>query len=1080
MMLRVFLLLAFCFSTAWGQGVPYRNRGIAINKQIAANSVIDGILVNDIFINDGLFEVQNYAAVTNLNSNGNISFTPYDMEGMRRYTNNGVFIGMSARFDTVNEFGYRVPATTFVNTENGRMDFLDGVIIGDGLTQLDLLFPEGYVTPLAHVNVNAVNIENHGLLRIGAGGVAMLGGTNSVTGELTADSVNLKGGTLLTDDIGNVMGNAGLFDDTLLVNNQGIGIGYLNPVAIYDLYWGAGTFTNQSVVGFMTVNPTQVITPLHRITNSTGPLGQTILFLTNAQSWGYVTQTSPTNINIQTVFVQTGNTNVTADVRWTTLFRGVDDNASGFLSAVVKLSSTTQDPFTQLSTVKQLFIWDQLGLASNRTVIPNDKYVGGFRPLNYFVNRLDPIGFDFFNTISNTVVTPDLFYGPNFVSPVATNFYAAYSFNVVNLIYNPPVLNFVTNTFEPPTGVYDLPGRFEIRGKKLDLTHTAIRSEGLVSLNSPNIVQPDETLIDAQNLTFNFTYTNTVTPFRFKGLAKKAISRLGGDVRMWSGVWTNLFRDIQPGPGGTLVTNFISLQYHSLVVDASALSQTQAVNVADFNVQTASLLIQDNMAVSNRFNTTARDLTVEASVELLNVPFTQDSQNLANLRNLTVESTGELRLYGLADFGAFDRNLSNFVNRGTISSYSHSIIADNVDITGMMISGQPGFVPVTTPIGILLTNAFVTNSGPFYITANRSGRLTGANLATYGDVTFTGKVFKFTDTTVNAGATINLNVTDSLQDAGVTADNLFVSSNSFSMLTVPSVGNLLGSTFEAQPPPRGIFRILWGTPTNTITSITNIPTTGTWPTLTNLAAIAYSTNTAIGRLKLDSDVSTVFEFSGTKRGSALFVDTIEITGGGIANFASLTNQIRLITNSTTSIDIYYANIVATNLQKGLSLGFTNLAEFFNGRKFPGGGTFHWVPNFNGPISAEDVVQTVVANGATNQVTIQMNRALRRSLIIDMDGDGIANGNDDFPLNNAPGPVTIASIRLSAVDGHINVQFTAFPGVYQVQAADSLEGTVTWKTVSSYQHPGPLATVMTLADPDPVSLGTRFYRLIYTR
>jgi hypothetical protein len=1079
MMLRVFLICAFCLGAFGQTEVPYRNRGVAENKVIAAHTVIDGVRINDIFINDGFFEVQNFFSITNINLNGSFSFAAYDMEGMTHYTNNGTFIASSVRFDTVDEFSYRGPATNFVNTVNGHMDILDGINLGSGLTTPEISLFQGYLEPLSHLNVNAKDIENHGTIRIGAGGAALLGGTNSVTGELEADTVNLRGGTLVTDEIGYVMGVPGLLDDTFFVDANGNGVGYINPLGIYDTYWGLSSITNMNLVGFMTGNnPIQVISPPHRVTNQFGPFGQTIVFLTDAQAWGFVQQVDPTNITIQTVFVQTANTNITADVEWSPFFRGGADSGNALLTAAVKLSSKTVNPLTLQETVKDLFIVDELGAVSNKQVILNEKFAGFRRPLNYFINRVDPVGFGTgFNFKSNTVVTPGLFFGNGIVNSAVTNVQSGYAFRMENLVYAPPFLG--AGPFSPPTSVNDFPGRWEIKGKNVDLTDAGIRGEGLVSFDTPNMTQPLRTIIDAQNLKFNFSFTNTATPFQFKGLAKKEVSRLAGDVLLWSGVWTNLLATVGPGPSNTLVTNFTTMLYHSLIVDATLLTQTQLVSVADFNVKAQSLVIQDDMVVSNRFTTTAKDLTIQGNVELRDVVFTQDSTNFPNLINLTNDTIGTLTLVGLADFGTVNHSLSNFVNRGSISSYSQSVVSENVDITGRMISGLSGLIPVNVGIGIIFTNGFATNSGPIYINASRSARLTGASLGTYGDIVFSGPVFKFANTAVASGGTVNLDVTGALQDSGTTANNYFVSSNSFSMDTTPAIGNLLGTTFEAQPPPRGIFRILWATPASPITSITNIPTSGTWTNLTNLAFQVYSTNTALGKLRLDSTTNSIFEFSGTAPGRALFVDTIEIVGTGITNLASLTNQIRLISNGATSIDIYYADIVSSNLSRNLPLGFTNLAEFFNGRKFPGGGTFHWVPNFNGPNSSEDIVQTVVSGGVTNQVSISMNRSLRHSLIIDMDADGIANGNDDFPLNNQPGPVTIQSIVLSSVDGHINVQYTAFPGTYSVQSITALDGKATWKTISTYQNVGPLATTRTVADPDPISDVKRFYRLIYT-
>src|SRR6185436_8315034 len=114
---------------------------------------------------------------------------------------------------------------------------------------------------------------------------------------------------------------------------------------------------------------------------------------------------------------------------------------------------------------------------------------------------------------------------------------------------------------------------------------------------------------------------------------------------------------------------------------------------------------------------------------------------------------------------------------------------------------------------------------------------------------------------------------------------------------------------------------------------------------------------------------------------------------------------------------------ATDLQRGVNTGFQNMAEFLNGKQL-GGGHLYWVGTFNGPITSEDVV--------VRGTTVSMNRALRHSQIIDLDQDGIANGNDDLPFQNGVSALTISSINLSQVGGNVAVNFNAFQGTYQVQ------------------------------------------------
>jgi hypothetical protein len=225
----------------------------------------------------------------------------------------------------------------------------------------------------------------------------------------------------------------------------------------------------------------------------------------------------------------------------------------------------------------------------------------------------------------------------------------------------------------------------------------------------------------------------------------------------------------------------------------------------------------------------------------------------------------------------------------------------------------------------------------------------------------------------------------------------------------------------------------------------------------------------VGNLVLHTGTNTIFEFRGTQQNRALFVDLLEFVGPGITNLQTLTNQLRLIADNFGSIDIYYADVIATNLERNVNMGFQNLAEFLNGKRL-GGGTLRWVPGYNGANSSEDVV--------FGNTSIRMNRPLRRSLVIDMDGDGIANGNDELPLENRPLTITLTSVELLQVQGNVAVTFTAFKGSYQVQYTESMDRPV-WRTATTYNHTGTTSKPVTVTDPTPVTDAPRFYRLIYT-
>jgi hypothetical protein len=1026
-------------------------------------AVTNQVVIADAFVNDGYFEVQNLLLTTNFTTILSVSTTPYDFSATRRFLNNGTMVGTSIRFDNVDKFGVRNPAETFTNTASGRIDFADGYHFGSFPIFQD--FIRGvWSSPFSSVRVNATNIVNQGMIRIGAGGLLRLGHTNQVNGALLADNIDVSTGLLLVDPVGFAYGNTllGTYDNYVTVAGT-----YLNDLGVYDVAWGMGTYTNQNQQSFVTsFNPTTINVPLHRLTNAFGTRFLTAWSLDNAQSFGYTFTVDATNIYVQTVYVQTGDTNVIPDVRWYPAAYLPADTItdSEYFTAIVELRSITTNALTFQIETNAFYIADQLGSAyTNFNIVQNDRYPSYFRPAPYFVSREVPVEF-LIGVQSNILATPDLYF-PGLSNVVVTNAYAAYVFDLENLVYSVPAV--------PDASPHALPGRVEILGRNVDLSGTGIRAEGMVSILADQFKGSAGTIIDAQNLSFDLAFTDPVvpsTPLRIENLAKDRVARLRGQVQLWSGTFTNQFGDAN--------SNVFNLLYHTMVVDARGVNSSQEVSVSDFRARTSDLIITDNMIVSNRFDVSSTSLTVAGNVELRNV---QWGTNLPNLLNLTVVDTGLLRLVGLAEFGTEERPLQNFINHGEVTAYSQSIVADNVEVTGVLRSGQNLFTFVITPFGgIFLTNFFRVDTGPLFITANDSARFTDAEVETYGDITMTGPVFKIDQTAISSGAAINLNITGgtpetptTLVDSGPNAGNVFSSSNYFALNFEVDNGSLLGTTINATPPPRGTYRFRWAMPPPTDPQLTNIPTITTslapWIEATNRAYAVYTENVGIGRLVLHTGTNTVFEFSGTAQGRALYVDLLEFTGPGITNLNSLTNQLRLLANAAGSIDIYYADIVAPNLAPNLPLGFATLAEFLNGKRL-GGGRLIWVPTFAGPNSSEDVV--------VNGTSIPMNRPLRRSQIIDMDRDGIANGNDDRPMNPGTSAVAISGIALSQSNGQVTVNFAAFKGTYHVQYTESLE-TPVWRVAATYTHSSDTGATVSIADPAAEVDKPRFYRLVFS-
>lgn len=1156
MMIRFALFLVLC-ALAPGrllaqepqvQPPDYYNRGIAINQVVHAKY----------FQNDGYFEVQNFQFNTNATTIFDPSLTPYDMSGSLSdigsgtlgYFNNGTFRALSVRLDAVKQFGERDSSDYFVNSPSGKLDLADGfhfTASGIGFNNVVLQFFTDagfYYAPFSSARIDAKQIWNQGLMRIGAGGFMELGTTNEFDGSYKTEKLDLHEGLLVTDPAGFAYGEIiqDSFFSQLVNRTVGSTNAYLNELGVSDVYWGVGTKTNQDASTLMITagNTTIVTTAPYDFQDRFGFNYRNFQFsVQNPYSFGrlFVDPQHQTNFFIEAVFVGTSSSNVLADVRWTrnVYYNNASDFSQGFESPVIKISAVTTNALTFQPEENSVYIMDQLGASTNNVIIRNDRYDTFNRPNNYFVSRSVP--FEYTGGLPSTITpTPGLFYNTSYSNQIVTNFFSDYVFTFDSQVYYPPTVGDVN--------VHDLPGRIELNAKSIDLTSAGIRAEGLVSIKTDDLQGTDGLIIDSPTLAFNLAFTNKVdarAPLQIQNLAKEQISRFRGQVEIWSGTFTNQVTGTFLG----LDTNVYSLQFHVTVVDARGISPVQEVNVAEFRAKAEGIAISDNMIVSNAFQISSRSLDLKGDLELRGANWTLT--NMPNLTNLVIESTASLRLSGLADFGSdaiglpidinqyppiyyhpgsssysfrpqdfpdanyttnssVTRTLSNFVHHGSITSYSQRINADNVDITGGSIFSGRNELLLTVGIGnfLVYSNFFLPDSGPLYLTANRSAKLNSGSFFTYGDVNLNGPVYKLDHFNIFSGAALNLNVTSALLDSGSTAGNALSSSNSLTLSSTTPSGSLLGTEINAYPAPNGSYRYRWSVGAANA-SLTNIPTAATLAALSNNAANVYSTNLGVGHLFLHSGTNTTFEFRGTGLNKAIFVDLLEIDGTGITNWNSLTNQLRLVYqpnnlpgNPANSIDIYYGDIVATNLASHLPLGFYSLAEYLNGKEFPApttnivggvtnitkrGGTMHWVPSFVGPNTSEDTVTiSYSTNGlgviTTNMATVRMNRALRRSQIVDLDGDGIANANDDEPLNVSRPTVVIQSIKVQASNGKAAVQFTAYQGSYQVQYTDTLINP-TWKVAGTYAQSSMAATTATVIDPAPIT-GPRFYRLVYTQ
>jgi len=180
----------------------------------------------------------------------------------------------------------------------------------------------------------------------------------------------------------------------------------------------------------------------------------------------------------------------------------------------------------------------------------------------------------------------------------------------------------------------------------------------------------------------------------------------------------------------------------------------------------------------------------------------------------------------------------------------------------------------------------------------------------------------------------------------------------------------------------------------------------------------------------------------------------------LSQVADFENQIQINPN----LVIYYA---AAKLAPGFSVppanGVAQLPEeYLNGKL---GGHLQWVPDFAGPNSSVAVV--------SNGVSILVNRALRNSLQIDSDGDGIPNGRDFFPFNSA----LVASLGITNQPALTAVlSWNAAAGkVYQIQSATNY-ASLNWQTVTYYTNNAAVNGPTSVKIPVPAGSLQQFYRV----
>jgi hypothetical protein len=299
-----------------------------------------------------------------------------------------------------------------------------------------------------------------------------------------------------------------------------------------------------------------------------------------------------------------------------------------------------------------------------------------------------------------------------------------------------------------------------------------------------------------------------------------------------------------------------------------------------------------------------------------------------------------------------------------------------------------------------------------------------------GDIKLDARSVKFRNYTISTGGTIQFNVSDSLFDSGGGANNDFRVRGGFNLLRKPDTGDLLGTTIHTDAPDFDAVSHQWAGEDRGATSD------------------GYTNNVAIGRLILRTFSDAVLRFSGMGANNGLYVDFLELHPSVQTNLEN-----SLIIDPNLTIYFAAANVPVDQLDGKL-----------NGR-------LKWVSAFAGPNSSIDVL---LANGQT----IKVNRALRESVTIDSDGDGVANAFDFFPFDSTVW--NTISIGTLAGERSVSLSLFAVPGnAYLVESTTNLTSP-DWQPVLTYRHLAVTNGMVTITHSNiPPGEVQRYYRVRYS-
>ncbi|TSA41898.1 MAG: hypothetical protein D4R57_00085 [Verrucomicrobiales bacterium] len=866
----------------------------------------------------------------------------------------------------------------------------------------------------------ATSLHNHPQGSITASTQFLIGATNLINeGIFTVGELGLMSlkGTNVNLKRGGIQVAPFVGQGTFVNSNSTL---FLPETGIIDNYWGANTnFVNTAgilsrfVVGGITnwqaVAPNPFAFTVASPAKTFVNVTTNFLLVTITNSFG-----GTTNVLLGTNFtVQGAFVGVSGtNIGAQARFTPSSNPSNDFRTITVELAASINNPVTTLDDKLTVYVLDRLTSGTNTGLSTNITVLPRtYRPASYLISRTLPIDYQIGDAPNSTVVANLLYDPQTFSNAFVSTISSAYGFTADKLAATQPAV--------PGASITNIPGRIEINAGSLNLERTRFRSDGLVTVKGKHLISTTNANMDAFNL--NFDLGNTNGQLRIQNLAKSQVTRFGGDVELWSGTWSNtatvIFTNnfapdtnVPPNYVQSPLTNTINYAFHVLIVDASLILLPTPVTTYNFITRSTNVALADPLLITNIFFTDAQRFTVEGPA-------------------------GGISLASAAQYWTVGNspNLRYFTNSGTVSVLNEARFGYDPVLAATALTAFVNRSNLTAA-GIYASSTYFENAGfldssSILAVDTVSGRMENGSSFTGGDLEVKAQDFKLRNYTNQSGGVMNFTITNSLFDSGSTSPNRLSCGDGFHVQLIngtgkPTIGDLLGTRLETAAP---IFA-----------SIEH-----TWPgDDRGVSTAGYTNNLAVGQLVVSVGFLAEAVFNGAGTSNAIYVDYLNLVGITLA-------QVETALVAAPNLVIYFAD---SNLP----------AEQLDGLL---GGHLRWVKSYAGAYSSVDLL----VNG---QVT-KVNRALRQSLTLDSDGDGLANGYDASPFDPAVLSLSVASSSpLKLALGWNAAANTVYKLEYTTNNAQS------WQFLKNYTNTTATAGPASVLDQVPAGSSQRYYRVGY--